>query len=81
MARSVRNAARELRIPLEDALRFASTEPAEFLGLGNELGRLAPGYRADVVAFKTPEIHVIETWVAGRPTHSALAAARLTADY
>ena len=29
---------------------MASTNPAAFLGLDGELGRLAPGYRADLVA-------------------------------
>jgi N-acetylglucosamine-6-phosphate deacetylase len=65
MASAVRNCVRMLDVPLTDALRFASTEPARFLGLGKELGRLAPGYRADMVAFDPDDISVVETWVAG----------------
>jgi N-acetylglucosamine-6-phosphate deacetylase len=65
MACAVRNCVRMLELPLTDALRFASTEPARFLGLGKELGRLAPGYRADMVAFDPDDIGVVETWVAG----------------
>ncbi len=65
MASAVRNCERLLDVPLAEALRFASTEPARFLGLGNELGRLAPRYRADMVAFDPEEIGIIETWVAG----------------
>ncbi len=57
-----------LDVPLTDALRFASTEPARFLGLGKKLGRIAPGYRADMVAFDPGEIGVIDTWVAGEAT-------------
>jgi N-acetylglucosamine-6-phosphate deacetylase len=65
MASAVRNCARLLDVPLTEALRFASTEPARFLGLGKELGRLAPGYRADMVAFDPDHIEIIDTWVAG----------------
>ena len=65
MAAAVRNCVRLLDVPLTDALRFASTEPARFLGLGKALGRIAPGYRADMVAFDPGEIGVIDTWVAG----------------
>jgi N-acetylglucosamine-6-phosphate deacetylase len=46
-------------------LRFASANPAEFLGLGQKLGKLAPGFRADMVAFRGHTIEVLETWVAG----------------
>jgi N-acetylglucosamine-6-phosphate deacetylase len=65
MASAVRNCVRLLDVPLTEALRFASAEPARFLGLGNELGRLVPGYRADMVAFDPSGINIIETWVAG----------------
>lgn len=36
-------------LPLLDACRAASTNPARVLGLGSERGRLEPGYRADAV--------------------------------
>lgn len=65
MASAVRNCVSLLGVPLETALRFASTNPADFLGLGHRLGRLAPHYRADVVAFDPTDISVLETWVAG----------------
>lgn len=32
-----------------EALRAATSAPATFIGLGDELGRVAPGYRADLV--------------------------------
>jgi len=35
-------------------------------GLAGRLGRLAPGYRADVVALDPAEVTVLATWVAGR---------------
>ncbi len=70
MASCVRNAVRDLHVPLTSALRYASTEPAEFLGLGTVLGRLAPGFRADMVAFDAPDMRVLETWVAGVGTET-----------
>jgi N-acetylglucosamine-6-phosphate deacetylase len=65
MATAVRNCVRMLEVPLTDALRFAATNPAHFLGLGQELGKLAPGFRADMVALDGAEIEVLHTWVAG----------------
>ncbi len=66
MAKAVHNCVRLLGVRLEEALRFASKNPADFIGLGDRLGQLAPGYRADMVAFDPGKIEVIETWVAGR---------------
>jgi N-acetylglucosamine-6-phosphate deacetylase len=40
---------------------------------------LAPGYRADLVAFEPSGVEVLETWVAGEPArepHAVLAAGR-----
>jgi N-acetylglucosamine-6-phosphate deacetylase len=65
MATAVRNCVQLLDLPLRDALRFASTHPAQFLGLGHVLGRLLPGYRADMVALDPAAIKVVRTWVAG----------------
>ena len=43
MASAVRNAVLMLGLEIAEAARMASTYPAQFLGLGNELGRIAPG--------------------------------------
>jgi N-acetylglucosamine-6-phosphate deacetylase len=66
MATAIRNCVRWLGVPLTDALRFASTHPAEFLGLGHRFGKLAPDFRADMVALDGATIEVLHTWVAGR---------------
>jgi N-acetylglucosamine-6-phosphate deacetylase len=63
MATAVRNCVAMLDVPLASALQLASLNPARFLG-AERLGRLAPGCRADMVAFD-PGVRVIETWVAG----------------
>jgi N-acetylglucosamine-6-phosphate deacetylase len=65
MASALRNCVRLLDVPLATALRFVSVNPAEFLGLGHWLGRLAPGYRADMVALDPVGIEVLDSWVAG----------------
>jgi N-acetylglucosamine-6-phosphate deacetylase len=65
MATAVRNCVRLLDVPLPDALRFASTHPAQFLGRGDRFGRLAPNFRADMVALDGARIEVLHTWVAG----------------
>jgi N-acetylglucosamine-6-phosphate deacetylase len=67
MGEAVRNCVQMLDVSLTSALRFASAEPAKFLGLGDSLGALKPGFRADVVAFRRDDIQVLATWVAGRP--------------
>jgi N-acetylglucosamine-6-phosphate deacetylase len=64
MIEAVRNAVALLEIPLADVLIMVSRTPAAFLGLASELGRIAPGYRADLVAFN-PNFEVVGTWVGG----------------
>jgi N-acetylglucosamine-6-phosphate deacetylase len=70
MMEAVRNAVKWLGIDLADALAMASHTPARFLGLDGELGAVAPGYRADLVAFNDG-FEVIETWISGRSSQSA----------
>jgi N-acetylglucosamine-6-phosphate deacetylase len=70
MADAVRNCVALLGVPLTDALRFASVEPAAFLGLADTLGRIARGYRADLVAFDPKDMEIYQVWVAGTPKGS-----------
>jgi len=64
MASAVRNTVELLGVPLEQAARMASTWPAQFLGVGSELGRIAPGCRASLVAVDD-RVRVLETWIDG----------------
>jgi N-acetylglucosamine-6-phosphate deacetylase len=64
MAAAVRNAVTLLGLDIVEAARMASTYPAEFLGLGHELGRIAPGYRANLVLMDD-ELRVRNTWIEG----------------
>jgi N-acetylglucosamine-6-phosphate deacetylase len=43
---------------------MASLYPAAYLGLDGELGRVAPGYRADLTLLG-PDLGVLATWVGG----------------
>jgi len=65
MASCVRNAVTLLGVPLPQAVRMASQWPAEFLRLGAEYGRIAPGQRANLVA-ADDDLRVLETWIDGR---------------
>jgi N-acetylglucosamine-6-phosphate deacetylase len=71
MATALRNCVRLLGVSLERALSFASTNPARFVDLGSEVGALAPGLRADMVALDPEKIEVLETWAAGVSQASA----------
>jgi N-acetylglucosamine-6-phosphate deacetylase len=64
MATAVRNSVELLGLPLEQAARLASTYPAQFLGLGSELGHVAPGFRASLVALDDG-LRVVDTWIDG----------------
>jgi len=71
MASAVRNCVRMLDLPLAEALTLATTSPAAFLGIDGWLGRLAPGYRADLVALDPNTVEILATWIAGRATLTA----------
>jgi N-acetylglucosamine-6-phosphate deacetylase len=64
MAAAVRNTVSLLGLDIAEAARMASQYPAEFLGLGHELGRIAPGYRANLVQMDD-EFKVRRTWIEG----------------
>jgi N-acetylglucosamine-6-phosphate deacetylase len=64
MATAVRNAVSLLDLDIGQAARMASEYPAEFLGLGHELGRIAPGYRANLVQLDD-DLKVQRTWIEG----------------
>jgi N-acetylglucosamine-6-phosphate deacetylase len=65
MGHCVRNAITLLGLDPLLAVRMASEFPADFLGLQATHGRLAAGFRADLVAVDE-QYHVSETWIGGR---------------
>jgi N-acetylglucosamine-6-phosphate deacetylase len=64
MSAAVRNATAQLGVDLATAARMASLYPASFLGLEHELGRIARGYRANLVAVDAG-VRVAHTWIDG----------------
>jgi N-acetylglucosamine-6-phosphate deacetylase len=64
MATAVRNAVQLLDLEIAEAARMASEYPAAFLGLDGELGRIAPGYRANLVLVDD-RLQVKRTWIEG----------------
>ena len=68
MAMAVRNARSMLGVSLPTALGMASTAPATFMGLADQLGRIAPTFRASMVAL-TDDGAVIASWIDGGPAH------------
>jgi N-acetylglucosamine-6-phosphate deacetylase len=67
MAGAVANAIKLLDVDPARAARMASANPAAFLKLDAELGRIEPGYRASLV-LADDRLNVIETWIDGVPS-------------
>jgi 5-methylthioadenosine/S-adenosylhomocysteine deaminase len=53
-------------MPIPEALAIATTESARAVGLGDQIGRLAPGYRADLILVEMRGSHC-------QPLHSLTA--------
>lgn len=51
-------------LSLTDALRMASTIPAEIIGLSDQLGKIQPGYVANLVRLDS-SLHTQAVWLAG----------------
>ena len=68
MISSVRFAHEALDLPVEEALRMASTYPAEAAYLADRKGALKPGFDADFVIL-TNELGMKSTWIGGAKVH------------
>ncbi|MBL8651763.1 MAG: N-acetylglucosamine-6-phosphate deacetylase [Sphingopyxis sp.] len=65
MAAAVRNAAAMLGLTRGEAIRLATQNPAQFAGLDAEMGSIAPGLRANLVALDDGG-QVLRTWIDGQ---------------
>jgi N-acetylglucosamine-6-phosphate deacetylase len=63
---AVRYATRTLGIDLADALKMATSTPARLLRVDHRLGRLRPGFTADLVHL-ADDLSVQGTWIGGEP--------------
>jgi N-acetylglucosamine-6-phosphate deacetylase len=70
MRDAVRYVALTLGLPLAHALTMATLTPARLLGVDDRIGRLAPGYHADLVHL-TDALDVAGVWAKGRPLDEA----------
>ncbi len=62
MDEAVRYCVEKLGVGLEDALRMASLNPASFLRMDHELGRIRPGFLASLVHL-SDDLRVRQTWI------------------
>lgn len=60
MIQAVQNCVEYVGIPLDEALRMASLYPAQVIGESQRMGRIAPGYIANLVAL-SPGFEVLAT--------------------
>jgi N-acetylglucosamine-6-phosphate deacetylase len=65
MMRCVRNMVQLVGVPLFEAIRMASQNPARALGLAERKGALRVGADADLILFDDA-LNVQQTWIAGR---------------
>ena len=70
MGQAVRNCVAHADIPPEEALAMAAAYPADFLGIAESHGRLAPGLRADLV-WLDDDLRVRATWIGGERSDTA----------
>ena len=64
MISAVKNCVEMVGLNLGEALRLASLYPAEFLKLDDKMGRIAPGYQADMILFDDA-FNVSRSWING----------------
>lgn len=71
----VANTLRFTGCTLAEAVRMASTTPAEILGLGGRKGSVAPGFDADLTLFRLPggdgPLEIVATLTAGKVAYRA----------
>jgi len=70
MDRAVRNCSAFEEVGLIEAARMASANPAAFLGIDRQLGTIATGKKASLVAVDE-ELDILETWIDGVPSGEA----------
>jgi len=71
MATAVRNTVDFLGVPFAEAVRMASTYPAQWIGLGANHGKIEPGFCADFVLMD--DVFTVQSsWIAGQQDEDAI---------
>lgn len=70
MASAVRNTVRKVGLPKDEALRMATLNPAAYIGADDRLGRIEPGYQANLTVMDG-EMYVQGVLVRGRLSWNA----------
>lgn len=70
MIGALKNAVTDCNVPLSDAIRFITLNPARLLGVEKSKGSIAPGKDADIVVFDK-EFNVKATIIRGRIAYKA----------
>ena len=65
----VRNMVKSVGVPLKDAVRMASYNPARFLGLDGQIGQIKTGYKANLAVIDK-DINAFHTFVKGKLIYS-----------
>jgi N-acetylglucosamine-6-phosphate deacetylase len=65
MLSAVRNTVKKLSLPLEEALRMASLYPSQMLNLESQIGRIAQGFRANIISIDQ-DFHALHSWIDGQ---------------
>ncbi len=68
MSQAVRNCVNSMGVTVAEALRMASTYPAEYLGLGDQFGYIKSGYTSSLVLLDQ-QLMVEQTWIDGIACH------------
>lgn len=56
----------KFKLPFEKAIQMATQNPATFLGMGHQFGKIQPGYIADLVLWNKNTLDVMATWINGK---------------
>jgi N-acetylglucosamine-6-phosphate deacetylase len=70
MNSAIKNAKNFANITWQEAIRMASLYPAKALSLDNELGRILPGYTANLVQLDQ-DLSVVSSWTNGKHSRSS----------
>ena len=70
MSRQVRNMVQLAGVPMVEAVRMGTVNPAKVIGVDGWKGKLIPGHDADIILFDE-QVNVSRVIVGGKTVHGA----------